>query len=117
MSNGIPKITKPVGRRSLKKKLELNARIDLIEDLAEKYCWDYWGWSNGLKYQKRVGMKDEYLIAKIYLRKNGKYVVETELRHPKKGYKKLRRDEIDIDMLKHIFENPRVHTGLGKYIK
>ena len=49
-------------------------------------------------------------------KKNGKWVVHTVIRHPKQGLTKVRR-EIHLHELEKIFDNPRMHTGVGHHMK
>lgn len=48
---------------------------------------------------------------------NSAFKVQTTLTHPKKGRHQLNRHSINWIALSKIFHNPRVHTGLGYYIK
>lgn len=43
--------------------------------------------------------------------------VDTILRHPKYGWTKLTRTDVDTKLLTHIFHYPRVHTDHGVHIK
>lgn len=45
------------------------------------------------------------------------WTVSTALWHPKKGKTQLYRREVDLPLLRRIFENPRVHTEVGYYTR
>lgn len=66
-----------------------------------------------LDYQKNIGMlsftKADVRI-NIYLTK---MTVCTVVPHPKKGTNSLYRRNVSLELLKQIFENPRVHTNKG----
>lgn len=84
--------------------------IDIIEKaaLAEDYF--------RIDYQEDKGMisySDGQTRINIYLTT---MTVATCLNHPKKGKTQLFRKNVNLKMLKDIFECPRKHTGKG-YIK
>jgi hypothetical protein len=120
MNKDIPNLTKPPSKKTIKKRIEFLNRINVIDFMADIYDWEYIGYDKPrktLEYKQRIGMKDEYIMFMITICKDEKYNIETRLRHPKKGYKKLIRKDLDIEMVEQIFRNPRAHTGRGKYIR
>lgn len=68
-----------------------------------------------IDFQEQIGMvsySDGSTRINIYLTK---MTVATCLNHPKKGATQLFRKNVNIDILKDIFNYPRKHTGKGYY--
>ena len=85
--------------------------VNKAKELAEKAGW------NLVDYQKNIGMVSftkEYgghpARINIYLTK---MTVATCINHPKKGKTQMFRKNITAEILKKIFENPRLHTARG----
>ena len=43
------------------------------------------------------------------------FTVQTSMPHQKRGKTQLNRKYVSMDLLKKIFENPRIHTQKGYY--
>lgn len=85
--------------------------LDVIDALAktENYF--------KIDFQENIGLvsySDGQTRINIYLTK---MTVATCLKHPKKGATQLFRKNVNMEMLKQIFEYPRKHTGKGYYNK
>jgi hypothetical protein len=52
-----------------------------------------------------------YYTRKGFIR--NKFTVGTAIRHPYQGRTQLFRKDVELDLLKKIFENPRIHTKKG----
>lgn len=68
-----------------------------------------------IDFQENLGMvsySDGVTRINVYLTK---MTVATCLNHPKKGSTQLFRKNVNYEMLKSIFANPRKHTGKGYY--
>lgn len=86
-----------------------------LREIASEYGW-YLAQVDELTYM--IGFKrhdDPYARINVYITK---MTFVTQIRHPKRGKGQLFRrhihDEADI---RAIFENPRVHTGVGYHYR
>lgn len=91
------------------------AKKEEIIALSKKYNWQLH------EYQENIQMLSFIRIIfprrariNIYLTTG---TVGTIIEHPKKGSKQLFRKKVDMNLLRHIFRNPRTHTGKGYYTK
>jgi hypothetical protein len=90
--------------------------IQEVKEIAKETNWKF------LDYQKNIGMisfikKDEKIgnaRMNIYLTKR---TVATVLDHPTKKRQQLFRKKVDMKLMKKLFVNPRLHTGIGYYTK
>lgn len=85
--------------------------IGRIKELASKHGWKL------LCHQENSYMlsfqKPEMRINVYYT----KMTVTTCINHPRQGKTQLFRRNVDNKLMDKIFENPRIHTGLGYFTK
>lgn len=69
--------------------------------------WQVIGYQDDIKMMsfKKAGMRVNVYTTKM--------TVGTCLVHPKKGATQLFRKNVNLELLREIFKNPRVHTGKG----
>lgn len=86
-------------------------RIEIIREIAIKRGW------TEIDHQENIFMlsftSDERRVNVYY----SKMTVATALRHPTSGNTQIYRRNVGYKLLKKIFDNPRVHTGLGYWRK
>lgn len=85
--------------------------LDFIETTAKKYGWRFIKWQKDIKM---ISFKKDTSRINIYITK---MTVATSVEHPKYGKAQLYRRNVSFDLLKKIFENPRVHTCKGYFLK
>lgn len=90
--------------------LELNI-INKIRKVAKEMGWDEICVQESTKM---ISFKKKDQRVNVYY---STMTVATCLKHPKKGKTQLFRRYVDMDTLKKIFENPRIHTDTGYYNK
>jgi len=90
-------------------------RIEFIDRIATDYGWlliEYQDNIGMMYYHKKINRFDCRI--NIYITKMS---VTTYLDHPKNGRGQLYRKNVNVELLTGIFENPRIHTGIGYYQK
>ena len=87
------------------------SEIAEIKRFAKEFGWKF------IKHQKDIsmlsfkkGLNLKAMRINIYLTK---MTVATSLNHPFKGKTQLYRKRVGRDLMRKIFENPRVHTDKG----
>ena len=96
----------------MKRQKSILENIKLIKKIADKYQWQH------LCTQENISMisfKKQGWRVNIYYSKG---TVGTSINHPQHGRTQFfRRGIYTAGQLKDIFQNPRVHTGKGYYMK
>ena len=80
-----------------------------IKQIARKYDWHCIGTNCVM-----VSFKKGDARVNVYWTK---MTVGTCINHPSKGKTQLFRRKVSLRQLEQIFNNPRLHTGKGYYIK
>ena len=77
-----------------------------------------YGWKLGYFRKESLFMfrRDDEKLTLIKKKGTQKWICHTVIHHPRQGVTKLRR-EIYLNNLEEIFDNPRMHTGVGKHMK
>lgn len=103
----IQKITKGGMMKLVRDSIMIDDRIKKINSIAVKTGYQ------SLGYQENIGMlsyKKGDARINVYC---SKMTVATCMNHPKKGKTQMFRRCVDMELLQKIFDNPRIHTGLG----
>lgn len=91
--------------------MSLDRRKEVIKQIGKFYGWEFF--------------EEQTNPPMLSFRRNGERInvyhttmtVVTCLNHPLQGKKSLVRRDVNGKMLKAIFHNPRVHTGVGYHTK
>ncbi len=85
-----------------------------VQVLASKFYWVQV--SMDVKSKSVIFKKGDSAVAVSYAGTR-LYKVSTVLNHPIAGRRLLTRDQISLVELEKIFQNPRVHTGKGYFVR
>lgn len=86
-------------------------RIEQIKKLADKHSWRFIKWQEDIKM---LSFKKKDSRINVYITK---MTVATSVTHSKYGKAQLYRRHVSLELLEKIFENPRVHTEKGYFLR